>query len=84
MEKRYSKFTVHKAQGGEYPIVVMPVTNAHFIMLERNLFYTAVTRAKKALILVGEKSAIANSVKKSVSKSRYTFLAQRMKNLDIL
>lgn len=76
--------TVHKAQGGEYPIVVMPVTNAHFIMLERNLFYTAVTRTKKALILVGEKLAIANSVKKSVSKSRYTFLAQRMKNLDIL
>ena len=45
--------TVHKAQGAEYPIVVMPVMMTHYTMLQRNLLYTGVTRAKKALVLVG-------------------------------
>lgn len=70
--------TVHKSQGGEYPIVVMPVTNAHFIMLERNLLYTGVTRAKKALVIVGEKSAIARAVSNNGSKARYTLLCERL------
>ncbi len=45
--------TVHKAQGAEYPIVVMPIMMTHFVMLQRNLLYTGVTRAKKGLVLVG-------------------------------
>ena len=50
--------TVHKAQGAEYPIVVMPVMMTHFMMLQRNLLYTGVTRAKKTLVLVGQKKAV--------------------------
>ena len=45
--------TIHKSQGSEYPIVVMPVTMSHFVMLQRNLLYTGVTRAKKILVLIG-------------------------------
>ena len=51
--------TVHKAQGAEYPIVVIPVMMTHFAMLQRNLLYTGVTRAKKVLMLVGTKKAVA-------------------------
>ena len=47
--------TIHKSQGSEYPIVVMPFTMSHFVMLQRNLLYTGVTRAKKILVLIGEK-----------------------------
>ena len=50
--------TIHKAQGSEYPIVVMPFTMSHFLMLQRNLLYTGVTRAKKILVLIGERKAI--------------------------
>ena len=50
--------TIHKAQGSEYPIVVMPFTMSHFVMLQRNLLYTGVTRAKKILVLIGERKAI--------------------------
>ncbi|BCZ31237.1 ATP-binding domain-containing protein [[Clostridium] scindens] len=50
--------TIHKAQGSEYPIVVMPFTMSHFVMLQRNLLYTDVTRAKKIFVLVGEKKAV--------------------------
>ncbi len=70
--------TVHKSQGGEYPIVVMPVTNLHYIMLERNLLYTGVTRAQKAIVLIGERSAIAKAVKNNGSRLRYTFLCERL------
>ena len=47
--------TIHKSQGSEYPIVVMPVLMTHYVMLQRNLIYTGVTRAKKALVLVSSK-----------------------------
>ncbi|MBQ4364409.1 MAG: ATP-dependent RecD-like DNA helicase, partial [Oscillospiraceae bacterium] len=51
--------TVHKSQGSEYPVVVMPVFTSHYVMLQQNLLYTGVTRAKKGLVLVGQKKAIA-------------------------
>ncbi|MGN0353811.1 MAG: ATP-binding domain-containing protein, partial [Muricoprocola sp.] len=51
--------TIHKAQGSEYPIVVMPVLMNHFVMLQRNLVYTGITRAKKILVMVGTKKALA-------------------------
>ena len=70
--------TVHKAQGAEYPIVVMPIMMNHFVMLQRNLLYTGVTRAKKALMLVGTKKAIAYAVRNVTVDKRNTLLAWRL------
>ena len=71
--------TVHKAQGAEYPIVVMPVMMTHFTMLQRNLLYTGVTRAKKALVLVGQKKAVGYCVRNVTVDKRNTLLAERLK-----
>ena len=70
--------TVHKAQGAEYPIVVMPVMMTHFPMLQRNLLYTGVTRAQKALVLVGQKKAIGYCVRNLTVDRRNTLLAERL------
>ena len=70
--------TVHKAQGAEYPIVVMPVMMTHYTMLQRNLLYTGVTRAKKALVLVGQKKAVGCCVKNVTVDKRNTLLAERL------
>ena len=69
---------VHKAQGAEYPIVVMPVMMTHFAMLQRNLLYTGVTRAKKVLMLVGTKKAIAYCCKHITVDKRNTLLSYRL------
>ncbi len=66
--------TVHKSQGSEYPVVIMPVSTAHYIMLQRNLLYTAITRASKLLILIGTKKAIAMAVNNNRVKNRFTSL----------
>jgi exodeoxyribonuclease V alpha subunit len=66
--------TVHKSQGSEYPVVVMPVTTAHYIMLQRNLLYTAVTRASKMMIIIGSKQALAMAVSSLNKGKRYTSL----------
>ncbi|HET7433778.1 MAG TPA: ATP-dependent RecD-like DNA helicase [Thermoanaerobaculia bacterium] len=66
--------TVHKAQGSEFPAVVIPVAGAHTIMLQRNLLYTAVTRGKKLVVLVGEKSAIERAVRNADASKRWTRL----------
>ena len=55
--------TIHKAQGSEYPIVVMPILMTHYVMLQRNLVYTGITRAKKILVLVGTQKALNYSVR---------------------
>jgi len=73
--------TVHKSQGSEYPIVVCPVTTQHFMMLQKNLLYTAITRAKKALVLVGSKKALAIAVRNKKSAQRNTRLAERLASL---
>lgn len=70
--------TIHKSQGGEYPVVVIPVSSLHYIMLERNLLYTGVTRAKKVCILIGERNAISKAVENNTSKTRYTYLSERL------
>ena len=70
--------TVHKAQGAEYPIVVMPVMMTHFAMLQRNLLYTGVTRARKALVLVGQKKAVGFCVRNVTVDRRNTLLADRL------
>lgn len=68
--------TIHKAQGSEYPIVVMPLTFSHYVMLQRNLIYTGITRAKKVVVLVGNRNAIYVAVKNNEVKNRNTKLAE--------
>lgn len=70
--------TIHKAQGSEYPIVVMPVLMAHYAMLQRNLLYTGITRAKKVLVIVGTKKALAYAVKNLTVMRRNTMLRERL------
>ncbi len=70
--------TIHKSQGSEYPIVVMPFTMSHYVMLQRNLLYTGVTRAKKILVLVGAKKAVWYAIKNETTADRNTRLAIRL------
>ncbi|MDE2484589.1 MAG: ATP-dependent RecD-like DNA helicase [candidate division NC10 bacterium] len=70
--------TVHKSQGSEYPVVVIPVHTAHYVMLQRNLLYTALTRGKRLVVLVGTKKAIAIAVKNHKIQLRYTGLVARL------
>ena len=70
--------TIHKAQGSEYPIVVMPVLMNHFVMLQRNLIYTGITRAKKILVLVGTRKALAYAVRNVTVTKRNTLLKERL------
>jgi exodeoxyribonuclease V alpha subunit len=74
--------TVHKAQGSEFPVVVMPVVTAHYLMLQRNLLYTAITRAKELCVLVGSRKAIGMAVKNNKVAQRYTALDWRLKDLS--
>ncbi|NLG80115.1 MAG: ATP-dependent RecD-like DNA helicase [Firmicutes bacterium] len=71
--------SVHKSQGSEYPVIVMPITTQHFIMLQRNLLYTAITRAKRLVVLVGTPKALAIAVKNSTQDRRYSGLAERLR-----
>ena len=71
--------TIHKSQGSEYPIVVMPMLMNHYIMLQRNLIYTGITRAKKILVIVGTKKALAFAVRNLTVTSRNTMLKERLK-----
>ena len=70
--------SVHKSQGAEYPCVVIPVVTQHYMMLQRNLLYTAVTRAKKLVILVGTRKAIHIAVKNDKTTQRHTALNWRL------
>ncbi|MBW1972408.1 MAG: ATP-dependent RecD-like DNA helicase [Deltaproteobacteria bacterium] len=72
--------SVHKSQGSEYPVVIMPILTQHYLMLKRNLLYTGITRAKRLMILVGTKKAVAIAVKNDKVAKRYTLLEQRIKN----
>lgn len=71
--------SVHKSQGSEYPVVILPVLSQHYLLLQRNLLYTAVTRAKKLLIVVGTKKALAIAIRNNKTMQRYTMLADRLK-----
>ncbi len=70
--------SVHKSQGSEYPAVVIPVTTAHYLLLQRNLIYTGITRAKKLVVLVGTRRALAMAVKNNAPHKRHTRLACRL------
>ncbi|MET8508121.1 ATP-dependent RecD-like DNA helicase [Streptomyces sp. NPDC004787] len=70
--------TIHRSQGSEYPAVVIPVTTSAWMMLQRNLLYTAVTRARKLVVLVGSRRAIAQAVRTVSAGRRFTSLAHRL------
>lgn len=70
--------TIHRSQGSEYPAVVIPVTTGAWMMLQRNLLYTAVTRAKKLVVLVGSRKALGQAVRTVSAGRRYTAVAARL------
>ena len=70
--------SVHKAQGSEYPAVVLPIMTTHYVMLQRNLLYTAITRAQRLVVLVGEPRAIAIAVRNARPLARYSGLATKL------
>jgi exodeoxyribonuclease V alpha subunit len=71
--------SIHRSQGSEYPCVVVPVTTSAWLMLQRNLLYTAVTRAKQMVVLVGSRRALAKAVRTQGAGRRYTALTQRLR-----
>lgn len=72
--------SVHKSQGSEFPAVVMPVLTQHYVMLQRNLVYTAITRATQLCVLVGNQKAIRIAINNNKVANRYSNLAERLKN----
>lgn len=70
--------TIHKSQGSEYPIVVMPVLMTHYVMLQRNLIYTGITRAKKICVLLGTKKALSFAIRNMSVLKRNTKLKERL------
>lgn len=70
--------TVHKSQGSEFPCVIIPLLSQHYIMLQRNLLYTAITRAKSLLILVGSSKAVSMAVRNTKTEPRFTSLCERL------
>ena len=72
--------TVHKSQGSEYPAVVIPIHTQHFTLLQRNLLYTAMTRGKKLVVLVGTKKAVAMAVRRTDAVRRVTTLKEKLRS----
>ncbi len=73
--------SVHKSQGSEYPAVIMPLLTQHYMMLQRNLLYTAITRGKKLVVLIGTKKALAIAIRNNKQQMRYTGLKERLKEV---
>ena len=71
--------SIHKSQGSDYPAVVLPLLTQHYIMLQRNLVYTAITRGRKLVVLIGTKKALAISINNAQTQKRYTRLEQRLR-----
>ncbi len=74
--------SVHKSQGSEYPAVVLPILTQHFVMLQRNLLYTAITRARRLVILVGTKKALSIAIKNDQIQRRHCLLKDRLRQGD--
>ena len=72
--------SIHKSQGSEYPAVIIPVTMQSYMMLRRNLIYTAITRGKKLVVLIGQKKALSMAVKNNTSSNRYSKLKEWLLN----
>jgi exodeoxyribonuclease V alpha subunit len=74
--------SIHKSQGSEYPCVVIPVHTQHYVMLQRNLLYTGITRARKLVVLVGTKRALAIALKNDKTETRFTQLAALLRSME--
>ncbi|MCX5817419.1 MAG: ATP-binding domain-containing protein, partial [Proteobacteria bacterium] len=72
--------SVHKSQGSEYPVVIIPVLTQHYMLLQRNLIYTGITRGKKLVILIGTKKALSIAINNNKPQKRYTMLRERLMN----
>src|ERR1700688_4772379 len=68
--------TIHKSQGSEYPVVIIPVLTQHYPMLQRNLLYTGITRGKRLVVLVGQKKAVAIAVRNASGRRRWSKLGE--------
>jgi exodeoxyribonuclease V alpha subunit len=68
--------TIHKAQGSEFPAVVMPLATQHYVLLQRNLVYTGITRGKKVVVLIGQKKALGMAVRNDRTQRRYSGLLE--------
>ena len=73
--------TVHKSQGSEYPAVVVPISTHHYVMLRRNLLYTAITRGRRLVVIVGQKWALQKAVEEASDLRRYSTLRERLASL---
>ena len=71
--------SIHKSQGSEFPVVVMPLATQHFTLLARNLLYTGITRGKSRVVLIGQKKAIGMAVHNNKEANRLTKLSERLK-----
>jgi exodeoxyribonuclease V alpha subunit len=71
--------SIHKSQGSEYPCVVIPLHTQHYMMLQRNLLYTGITRGKRLVVLVGSKRALALAVQNCATDERHAQLAERLR-----
>ena len=76
--------SVHKSQGSEYPVVILPLVTGHSVMLQRNLLYTAVTRAKEKVIILGSKRALQIAVHSDRTRRRYSLLAERLREEELI
>ncbi|MDE6232528.1 MAG: ATP-dependent RecD-like DNA helicase, partial [Lachnospiraceae bacterium] len=74
--------TIHKSQGSEYPAVILPVLNGPKMLMTRNLIYTAVTRAKKCVCIVGDENEFRNMVDNTLEQKRYSSLSERIRELE--
>ena len=71
--------TIHKSQGSEFPVVILPLLTQHYMMLQRNLLYTGMTRARKLLILIGSRKAVEMAVKNFRQRPRFSRLPEKLK-----
>ena len=75
--------SIHKSQGNEFPCVVLPLHTQHYIMLQRNLLYTGVTRGRRLVVIVGSRRAVNLAVRNNRVLKRYTGLAERLSSGDL-
>ena len=75
--------SIHKSQGSEYPVIVMPLATQHYMLLARNLLYTGVTRGKKLVVIIGQIKALAMAIKNSATKTRITNLQARLQRKGV-
>jgi exodeoxyribonuclease V alpha subunit len=74
--------TIHKSQGSEFPVVVIPLATQHYLLLQRNLVYTGITRGKKLVVLIGQPKALSIAVRNNKTEQRFSGLLARLKAID--